>query len=419
MARRNIPISVEDDIARRLVARAADLGEDLPSMVRSRLLEWLGDWGMRSITHIVQPKETLWAIAERYYGDGTKSAVLAAYNDIESPELLAIGTSLVVPEPTVEQPLRSGESPFIFGLHDRGGEYLMARAARPGWVLCTEPLGSDPEDRTGKDYRDLEQQGFGVIVRLNNGYGRGGTIAPSDHHGEFAIRCGNFCERSPGCHIWVVGNEPNVAVERPGGPQFGEVITPSVYAAAYRACREEIRSRSGHEADQVVTAAIGPWNTQTSYDTNPSGDWITYFEDMLNLLDGEVDGIALHTYSRDADPKSITSDEMMSPPFEHRRAHFRTYVDFMNAIPSTMRNAPVYITEANQNQEWADVNHGWIRAAYSEIDRWNGNPSHQKIRALVLYRWQVRPNDVWHLEDKPEAIADFRMALQNDCRWRV
>lgn len=419
MARRDIQVSLEEQVARRLYARAADVGEDLPGMIRGGLLAWLGDWGTRTTTHIVQPKETLWAIAERYYGDGAKSAVLAAYNGIDSPELLPIGACIIIPEPTVEQPLPEGESPYIFGLHDRGGEYLMARAARPGWVLCTVPLGSDPNDWSGDDFADLVEQGFGVIVRLNNGYGMGGTIAPSDHHREFAVRCGNYCERSPGCHIWIVGNEPNVAVERPGGAQFGEVITPSVYAAAYRACRDEIRSRPGHQADQVMTAAVGPWNTQTRYETNPSGDWIIYFEDVLALLDGEVDAIALHTYARDADPKSIASDQTMSPPFDHRRAHFRTYVDFMEAIPADMRDLPVYITEANQNREWVDVNHGWVSTAYAEIDRWNANPEHQRIRALVLYRWQERPNDIWHLANKPEVIADMRMALQNDYRWHA
>lgn len=417
MAVRKIETLVDEILARRLSARAADLGKDLGSVIQQELAAWLGDWGLRFRTYIVQSGDTLSAIAARFYGDRSKAAVIAAFNAIANPNLIEVGQELLLPEVGGQEPLPQGESPFIFGLHDRGGEYYMDWAGRKGWVLCTEELGADPNDQSSKSYRDLAENGYGVLVRLNHGYNERGTLPTSDRYGDFARRCGNFVARSEGCHIWIIGNEPNLAVERPGGPENGEWITPEKYATAFRLCRQEIRSRPGHERDQVVVAAVGPWNIQTSYEGNPSGDWIIYFEDMLKRLQDVCDGIALHTYARDPEPANIVSEDRMDPPFDHRRKMFRTYIDFMQTIPQGMRHLPVYITEANQNAPWADENRGWIQEAYAEINRWNANPVHQKIRCMLLYRWGRY--DQWAMEGKAGVIADFRAALQRDYRWCV
>lgn len=413
----SLAISFDPTVARRLQALAADCGEPLDARVRAHLLEWLGDWGLRVATHTVAPGETLWAIARRYYGDGRKADVLAAYNRIADPTLLQVGDAIAVPEPAESAPLPAGQSPYLHGLHDRGGEYLMERAGKPGWVLCSETVGADPNDWSSATYADLAGRGLGVIVRLNNGYCPGGTLPPRQDYAAFAQRCGNFVEKSDGCHLWVIGNEPNTAVERPGGPRHGQPILPADYAAAFRACRDEIRSRPGHEADQVITAAVGPWNSQTAYPGNLRGDWVTYLADILAALDDALDGISLHAYSRDADPASIRSEERMAPPFQERRAGFRAYMDFMAAIPEALRHLPVYITEADQDVPWEDANRGWIQGAYDEVAAWNGHPAHQRIRCLILYRWQRRPHDIWHLEGKREVLADLEGALRLGHRW--
>ena len=107
----------------------------------------------------------------------------------------------------------------------------------------------------------------------------------------------------------------------------------------------------------------------------------------------------------------------MDPPFGHRRKMFRTYMDFMEAIPRPLRHLPVYITETNQNGSWEDVNRGWVREAYAEIDRWNANPANQKIRSLILYRWEQHAGDIWYIKGRHQVINDLRGALQNDYRW--
>ncbi|GIV77471.1 MAG: hypothetical protein KatS3mg050_1865 [Litorilinea sp.] len=213
------------------------------------------------------------------------------------------------------------------------------------------------------------------------------------------------------------GEGPQAAATPQAAPsQVGEVITPQLYAQCYRLCRQAIRQVPGHEDDQVLVGAVAPWNNQTSYPGNEIGDWVRYFQDILNLLgpDG-CDGFTLHTYTHQADPNLIHSDAKMNPPFQNRHYEFRAYRDFMAAVPPSMRHLPVYITETDQDVPWANVNTGWVQRAYAEIHWWNSQPGNQPIRALVLYRWPKI--DKWYIEGKQGVIDDFRAALQHDYRW--
>ncbi len=113
----------------------------------------------------------------------------------------------------MSRPLRDSE--YIFGLHDPGGEQLMLAANRPGWVLFTEKLGRDPNDRSGRSYLSWSDRNLGVIARLNHGYEPEGTIPLSRYYQDFAKRCANYVAASAGCHHWIIGNEMNFVVERP------------------------------------------------------------------------------------------------------------------------------------------------------------------------------------------------------------
>ncbi len=309
---------------------------------------------------------------------------------------------------------------YIFGMHDRGGEHLILQKDKRGWVLVTEALGADPDNQGGSNYTDLSVVGLGVIVRLNYGYGTAGTIPHSSQYDNFARRCGNFAEASPGCSIWIVGNEMNLAWERPGGPG-GQAITPQLYATCFRKCRAEIKSRPGHANDQVVIGAVGPWNTETKYAGNERGDWVQYFADILKLLGDQVDGIALHTYTHGQAPHLVFSNDTMNPPFQNYHYHFRAYRDFMAAVPSGLRDRPVYITETDEYGAWRNENTGWVQNAYKEIDDWNQDANNQPIQALVLYRWIIgNPDDPkevgWAIVNKPGVQDDFRDAMDHDYR---
>jgi N-acetyl-anhydromuramyl-L-alanine amidase AmpD len=305
----------------------------------------------------------------------------------------------------------------------------MADQGIPGWILFTEDLGNDPNDQRGSDYSGWADRGFGIIARLNNGYEPSGTIPLSNRYADFAVRCANFVRNSRGCHIWIIGNEMNFAVERPGvqydrsqnPPKLvrpGEIIQPGMYANCYRQCRTAIKGVGGHENDQVIVGGVAPWNPQTTYPDNPSGDWAKYLEDVLTILGPtNCDGISIHAYTHGADPKLIYTDAFMNAPFQKRQYNFRAYQDFMKAVPRSMRHLPVYLTETDQDDAWRNENKGWVQRVYGEIDWWNRQAGNQIIRAVILYRW---PNvDKWGIEGKAGVIDDFRQAMSHKYNWET
>lgn len=354
------------------------------------------------------------------------------------------------------------DSEYIFGIHEPGGEQHMLLAGKPGWIVFSEAIGQNPNDFSGVDFRPYSSQALGVICRLNHGYEPHGTIPHSSQYEAFARRVANFVHTSLGCKIWIIGNEMNHAVERPGiqidwsrhpgifsdrpeeadplrhglsvrfnalpDPSHeirttraaivsqGELITPDLYAQCYRLCADAIHRLPGHENDLVLVGAVCPWNTQTIYPGNPNGDWIQYFREILEHLGTRhCDGFALHAYTHGSDPALIQSDAVLEPPFQHAHLHFRTYIDFMQAVPQNMRHLPAFITETDQSQPWLDQNTGWVQAAFGEINQWNQQPNHQQIRALCLYHWPRF--DRFYIEGKLGVAEDFVQALQQNYRW--
>jgi hypothetical protein len=308
--------------------------------------------------------------------------------------------------------------PYIYGLHESGGEHIMLEAGRPGWVVELASVGLDGGGASPADYTHLSSRGLGVIVRVHNGYEPNGAIPPPAFYDDFARSCARFVERSAGCHIWIIGNEPNHEAERP----HGLFITPFDYADCYSRCRTAIHQLAGHEQDLVLVAGPAPWNAQTRYPGNPIGDWAKYFADTLAALPtGGCDGLAIHTYTRRLDASRIRIDAPFNADgYRHLRDEFGSYRDFMQAIPPRFRGLPVFITETDPTDPatgWEDGrNVHWVRTAYEEIANWNANPAHQPIQALVLYRWPapgiVHDQPQWSIANRPGIIEDFRAALQ-------
>jgi hypothetical protein len=308
-----------------------------------------------------------------------------------------------------------GVPAFIYGIHEIGGEDLMLQAGRGGWVLELAKVGHQPQSVPSADYTDLSNRGLGVVVRLNHGYGSTGTIPLPNLYDAFADACAAFVGRTKGCRIWIVGNEPNHASERPDG-QF---IFPRQYADAYKRCRRAIRGVHGHEQDLVLVAGPAPWNAETKYQENPSGDWVRYFADTLaELSASECDGFALHTYTHYLNTGQI-KDEFFHGADGYRHLHneFQSYRDFMQAIPERFRRLPVLITETDPTEPgvgWqSGQNIGWVTAAYDEIARWNMDARNQPIQALILYRWpRAADQPEWSIVDRPGIQDDFRAALR-------
>jgi len=306
-----------------------------------------------------------------------------------------------------------GESPYLFGVHDPQGAIHMAEKAKRGWILFTEEIGRDSGNTGGKDYRPWADAGYGILVRLNHGYGpTNGTLPYAKHYASFAQRAANFVRNSPGAHIWIVGNEMNWDQEWPRYEGPTEEITPDRYVSSFRQVRNAIRALPGHSGDQVIPGALGTYGPPT-----PTGGFgfVEYHLRVLELLGpGGVDGIALHTYTHGANPQLIFDESLMGPPYQNRHYNFRAYRDYLNAHPSWARSLPVYITETDQVGAWADTDSGWVKNAYREIHDWNQTAGTQKVRALVLYRFCC---DQWDITGKQGVINDFREAMDNDYRW--
>ena len=310
----------------------------------------------------------------------------------------------------------------IFGMHDPGAEALFTSAGKTGWVVVSVQV--NPPDHDG-NFAALASAGLTPIVRLNNGYGSAGTLPVAAQYDAFAQQCATFVAGSKGAQIWVIGNETNSPWERPGNSDGngGEVIPPDQYAQCFAKCRAAIKKLAGHANDWVVSAAPAPWNNQTTYAGNATGDWVKYFQDVLNRcaqLNALPDALSIHTYTHGLDPSLITISHPMDPPFQNRQFEFRAYRDFLSAVPAALKSLPVLITET-QAQFWDNKNVSWIQTAFREINAWNSVQANQPIQALCLFRWQDLPGDPdgWSISNRGALVNDFRAALQNDYRVRL
>ncbi|MGC9521134.1 MAG: peptidoglycan DD-metalloendopeptidase family protein [Anaerolineae bacterium] len=342
-----------------------------------------------------------------------------------------------------------GLSPHIFGIHAisvaddphirdriRG---LFETAGKKGWILFTEICGRHP--RAIREIPEIRQRlwdwadaGYGVIIRLNHGYEPGGTLPESRLYDDYAAAAARWVEvylrdddRSFQDYVWTIqiGNEQNNPREHPGGFEHPtEHITPERYADAFNGAYERIKDVLPNAI--VCPGAVDPYNYMPMALLGGTR-WrpLDYFTTMMRHIEA-LDGVILHAYTHGPDPDRVAHlkrfGDGTGPLWDHYY-DFQTYRVFMERIPARWRDVPVYITEMNHihrpagehDQGWLDRNLGWVRAVYAEINRWNQTPYAQQIHCGLLYRWI---GDAWAIENKPEVLADFVQALQNDYRWR-
>lgn len=286
------------------------------------------------------------------------------------------------------------EVKYIYGMHDTNP----ILASSQGWCVHTHRLGHLPDAVVGLDYTKVD--GGCPIGVLNHGYEPHGTLPRTVNLQGYLDCIKKYVSTSRGCNHWVIGNEPNRRAEWPSGDK----LTAEYVGYVYQRARSIIRSI---QLDAIVmTPAIGPWNIE-------AGDWLAYYQRVLHTAD-EVDAIAWHTYTHGRAPGLVFSDQKMAS-MPHRYLHFRAYRDFDTATPQAFRHLPVFITETDQDEEWADQNTGWVQNAYEEINTWNKQRKGLLIKALCLYRWQKA--DKWFIDGKRGVIEDFRQAQEQGYTW--
>jgi len=285
-------------------------------------------------------------------------------------------------------------SPYLQGCHEAMPFDVMPK----GWILFLAETGHSSTPHPGIDFRPWADAGYGVICRIQHEWGVGGGCIPKPEHLDgFMYRVETLAQNSRGCDIWTVANEPNHAQEWPDVWP----LEPPYVAHVYDRCRDVIDG-------DVLLPAVAPWNIQIGY------DWIEYFARLIEAVE-DVDGFALHVYSRGANPASITAPDKMDAPYGAYFNGFQTYRDWMAAIPPRYRDRPAYITETNQNAVWLDAPNTWCQEAYREINEWNQDPTHQTIRALILYRWPKY--DKYSIQGKDHVIADWQKAQSEEYTW--
>jgi hypothetical protein len=105
------------EVLRRLRAKAAFAGELQPDLADPEILRTclaaLGDWGQRVTSREVQPTDTLWSLAQAYYGSGLKMNVIQYFNGLTPSDVIQTGQILLIPESTLagdrsNQPVPAG-----------------------------------------------------------------------------------------------------------------------------------------------------------------------------------------------------------------------------------------------------------------------------------------------------------------------
>ena len=283
-------------------------------------------------------------------------------------------------------------SPNLAGLHDIESSAI---APPDTWLLDTVAIGERPPP---KNY----PRSLNIIARVNYGYGSIGTLPIPAHYPAFAQHVAQYVNGSSGCRRWIIGNEPSLRREWPDNTP----IFPWNYAACFKLCREAIHALPGHAQDEVLIAGSGPWNDELKYAGNETGDWITYFSDVIGLIGDACEGYAIHAYTHGYDVSLVTSTARMDAPFQNRYYNFRCYQDYCRAIPDTLQHKPVYITEANGNGPWQAV--GLMPAMLQEVDTWNRSGISQ-IHCVIFYRYPRY--DSFFIEGREDVIAEYQGAV--------
>jgi len=343
--------------------------------------------------------------------------------------------------------LHAAESPYLYGIHDTSPaptewlSHVKQGSVTGGWITSTVAIGYNPGDHSGVDFTSLADQGHTVICRINNGYSDVGTIPLPEYYDEFAQRCANFVQNSPGCEIWVIGNETNLAVEWPPNGSHKPYVSPQDYANCFRQVYDAIKAvRPNHKVVcQALAPFGGPYGPGTfdrwTHDGVPLS-WVDYMHQMLTAIKstGGIDGIALHINSRGYAQSDIHSTAQITVGDKNLYWSFYVYKDWINyGIPSDLYHLPLYVTECNGVYYWkgghperpdSHYEPGWMQEIYAEINRWNqsavttGKPI---FRCVNMYRW-CDGCDGWNIDGgsnpyKAQILADLDAAVAQAYRW--
>lgn len=209
-----------------------------------------------SVIHVVQPGDTLSAIARRY---GTTVNAIAAANNIANPNLIFVGQRLVIPtgtQPPVQPTVPPGTAvpplPPSTGFELGGQSTGLANANRMreasmNWVkIQYKWTPGDTADRLAGPIQDAHNNGFKILLSI-----AGAQTYPSSIDFNSYV---NFVRgvASYGPDAIEVWNEQNIDFEWPAGQINPTTYVNSLLAPSYNAIK------GANPAVMVVSGAPAP-----------------------------------------------------------------------------------------------------------------------------------------------------------------
>ncbi|MBP9708785.1 MAG: hypothetical protein KBD78_14190, partial [Oligoflexales bacterium] len=243
-----------------------------------------------------------------------------------------------------------------------------------GWIL----------DNVLAEFGGVDYSIYGnakVIVRINHSWNpaEGGTLDYSNPEA-FCNKVALYAKNSTAAHYWIIGNEPNLAIEGPN-----RVVDPIEYAKIFVLCRNAIRAEKGHESDIVLPAAVATFAPDVA---GGAANYLKYHHDLLaeilKIDENAIDGITIHA-------KTINCNTGDSACFSEAKENFEEFINIVKQSPQAVitKRVPIFLTEANPHgseTSWTNSKN-WISYAYDLVNAYNQTNPPNKVHAMFIYRW--------------------------------
>lgn len=279
------------------------------------------------------------------------------------------------------------DSPYLYGIHwwgytpgqpiDATPATLLDAPAYGGWDVETIITHTDSHWRASffkPLYTDLyTNKNISLITRIDYKWGETVPAPTSPDYAGWPNHVVNNVVNvlAPACHIWQIGNEPNLTIEGNNWPD--NKIQPADYAQIYRNVRNAIHNNADPSpAGQHIVLIAPP--SPGGIITFPGGErWIHSNDWLGQVIDHipheEIDGFGIHAYGG-----SITD--------------FRnSYASALNLIDSKgLQYRPVYMTEFAKDKNQTEASKAqFIRDAYADVNTWNQTPGNHNIVCLAYF----------------------------------
>ncbi len=292
------------------------------------------------------------------------------------------------------------DSPYLYGIHwwgytpgqaiDSNPATLLDAPTYGGWsveTIITHSVAQWQASYFTGLYSDLPtNKNVSIITRID--YNWGETV-PSPSNPDAAGWPDHVVNQvvnvlKDGCHIWQIGNEPNLTIEGNNWPD--NKIQPADYAQIYRNVRNAIHNSAQPSPlgpHIVLVAPVSPGgiiNFPGGQRWKDGNQWTG--EVIDNIPNDEIDGFGLHAYGG-----SIT--------------------DFRNSYSSALavidgkglQDRPVYMTEFAKDANLSEASKAqFIRDAYADVHAWNQTPGNHDIVCLAyfVYDFNQQASGAWN-----------------------